>query len=183
MLKQLKPALICFLIMTIICGVIYTGVVTGVAQLFFPHQANGSIITVTLKDGTKKAYGSELIAQDFTAPQYLIGRPSDVSNLSPVSDEEKTLIEERIDWWHNFDPTNTADIPMDLLTASGSGVDPDISPAAAQYQVARIAKARDMSQDEVRSIIDKHTSGRLLGFIGEPRVNVLMTNLDLDGLL
>jgi len=171
------------LIMTVVCGVVYTGVMTGIAQLVFRHQANGSIITVTLKDGTKKEYGSALIAQEFTEPQYLIGRPMTVSNLSPVSGEQAELVQQRADWWHNLDPDNKADIPADLVTASGSGVDPYISPAAAEYQAARIAKARNMTEDEVRGVIQKYTSGRCIGFIGEPGVNVLLVNLALDGLL
>lgn len=182
-MKLLKPALVCFGVMTILCGVIYTAAVTGIAQLIFPNQANGSVITVTLKDGTQKEYGSELIAQEFTKPEYLIGRPTGVTNLSPVSEEQKKLVQERIDWWHSFDPDNTADIPMDLVTASGSGVDPNISPEAAEYQVSRIAKARNMEEDEVRRIIQTYTSRRFLGFIGEPAVNVLKVNLALDGLL
>ncbi|MDP4119814.1 MAG: potassium-transporting ATPase subunit KdpC [Bacillota bacterium] len=182
-IKQFRPALICLLVMTVICGIVYTGLVTGIAQLIFPHQANGSIITVTLKDGTKKDYGSKLIEQEFTKQQYLIGRPMTVSNLSPTSDEQKKLVQQRIEWWHSFDPSNKADIPTDLLTASGSGVDPNISPEAAEYQVARIAKARNMSEDAVRSVISKYTTGRFLGFIGEPAVNVLQVNLALDGLI
>jgi K+-transporting ATPase ATPase C chain len=182
-MKTLKPALLCFLAMTILCGVIYTVVVTGVTQLIFPKQANGSIITVTLKDGTKKDYGSVLIAQTFTKSQYLIGRPDGVTNLSPTSDKEKENVKKRIDFLHSIDPTNNNDIPIDLVTASGSGVDPHISPAAAEYQVARIARERNMSQDAVKAIIKKYTDGRFLGFIGEPAVNVLKVNLVLDGLL
>lgn len=171
--------------MTILCGVIYTAAVTGVTQLIFPKQANGSVITVTLKNGTKKSYGSELIAQTFTKPKYLIGRPDSGSatNLSPTSDKEKENVQKRVAWLHSIDPTNKAAIPMDLVTASGSGVDPDISPAAAEYQVDRIARERDISEDAVRAIIRKYTTGRFLGFIGEPAVNVLKVNLALDGLL
>ena len=161
--KSLRPALICFLIMTVLCGVLYPGVVTIADQAVFPSQANGSIITVTLKDGTKKDYGSALIAQEFTKPEYLIGRPLGTTNLSPVSEDQKKLIQERIDWWHAFDPSNTLDIPMDLVTASGSGVDPNISPAAAEYQVARIARVRTISEDAVRKIISNYTSGKILG--------------------
>lgn len=182
-MKILKPAFICFVIMTILCGALYTAVVTGVAQLIFPSQANGSIISVTLKDGTQKNYGSALIAQEFTKPKYLIGRPMGVTNLSPVSEKEKSLVQKRIDWLHSIDPDNKADIPMDLVTASGSGVDPNISPASAEYQVARIAGERNMSEDAVKAIIKKYTRGRFLGFIGEPAVNVLKVNLVLDGLL
>lgn len=185
MKKTLRPALICFLVMTVLCGFIYTMAVTGVAQLIFPNQANGSVITVTLKDGTKKDYGSALIAQTFTKSQYLIGRPDNGSatNLSPTGAQEKENVKKRVDWLHSIDPTNKADIPADLVTASGSGVDPDISPAAAEYQVARLAKERNMSEDAVKTVIQKHTTRRFLGFIGEPAVNVLKVNLALDGLL
>lgn len=182
-IQMARPALVCLLVMALICGVLYTAVVTGIAQLFFPGQANGSIITVTLGDGTQKELGSQLIAQEFTKPEYLIGRPMLVTNLSPAGDEQRALVEERIAFWHELDPENTADIPMDLLTASGSGVDPHISPEAAEYQVARIAKLRNINEETLRDIIAQYTSGRFLGFIGEPAVNVLQVNLALDGLL
>lgn len=182
-MKALRPAVLCFVVMTILCGVIYPGIVTGIVQAAFPDKSNGSIITVTLKDGTKKDFGSALIAQEFTKPEYLIGRPAGTSNLSPVGEKQKKLVQERIDWWHSIDPDNKADIPMDLVTASGSGVDPNISPEAAEYQVARIARERKISEDAVRAIIKKYTTGRFLGFWGEPAVNVLKVNLALDGLL
>ena len=182
-LNVLRPALLCFIVMTVLCGVIYTGAVTGIAQLAFPRQANGSMISVTLKDGTRIDYGSALMAQAFTKPAYLVGRPMGATNLSPVSEEQEKLVAARVDWWHNFDPENKMDIPMDLVTASGSGVDPNISPAAAEFQVSRIAKARMISEDEVKSVIKKFTSGKFLGFAGEPAVNVLKVNLALDGLL
>lgn len=182
-LKSLRPLLVCFIIMTVLCGVIYPGVVTALAQAVFPAQANGSIITVTLKDGTTREYGSALIEQEFTKSQYLIGRVLGTTNLNPVSDDEKRLVLERIDWWHSFDPTNTAAIPMDLVTGSASGVDPNISPAAAEYQVSRIACERGISEDTVREIISKYTTGKFLGFWGEDAVNVLKVNLALDGLI
>ncbi|WP_313341219.1 K(+)-transporting ATPase subunit C [Sedimentibacter sp.] len=182
-IRVLKSAVLCFIVMTILCGVIYPGVVTGIAQAVFPNQANGSIITVTLNDGTKKAFGSALIAQEFTKPEYLIGRPMGTTNLSPVGEEQKKLVQQRIDWWHSLDPENIAEIPMDLVTASGSGVDPNITPEAAEYQVARIARVRGISEDDVREIINKYTAGRFLGFWGEPAINVLKVNLTLDGLL
>ncbi|HZW48744.1 MAG TPA: K(+)-transporting ATPase subunit C [Bacillota bacterium] len=181
--RLLRPAFFSFLILTLLCGVIYPGFVTVAGQLFYPSQANGSIITVTLQDGTKKTYGSELIAQEFTKPEYLIGRPSGTSNLSPVSEKQEKLVKERIEWWHQFDPDNLANIPMDLVTASGSGVDPNISPQAAEYQVARIAKARGISEKTTREIIVKYTTGKFLGIWGEEAVNVLKVNLALDGLL
>ena len=181
--KQIRPAFMALIVFTVICGIIYTGIVTGIAGLVFPYQANGSIITVTLKDGTQKDYGSQLIAQEFTEKKYLIGRPMEVSNLSPTSQEQQELVEERVNWWHNFDPENKEDIPLDLVTASGSGVDPYISPEAAEYQVARIASERHISEEKVREIIDQYTQKSLLGFIGEPGVNVLQVNLALDGLI
>lgn len=178
----LRPALVCFAVMTLLCGVLYTAAITGIAQLAFPTQANGSVISVANADGTVQKVGSALIGQDFTKPAYLIGRPSGVSNLSPTSEEQTALVQARIDWWHAFDPENKADIPADLVTASGSGVDPNISPEAADYQVARIARERGISESDVRSIIGKCTTGRLLGIFGEPAVNVLEVNLALDGL-
>ena len=179
----LRPALVCFAVLTLLCGVLYPGVVTGIAQLAFPVKANGSVVQVTLADGTVKEYGSALIAQTFTKPEYLIGRPEGVSNLSPTSKEQAALVQERIDWWHSFDPENKAEIPTDLVTCSGSGVDPNVSPEAAAYQVARIAAARGISQEDVRAVIETYTTHRLLGFLGEPVVNVLKVNLALDGLL
>ncbi|MCL2351411.1 MAG: potassium-transporting ATPase subunit C [Firmicutes bacterium] len=183
LLKQLRPAVLFFLAFTVVCGVAYTGVLTGIARLAFRHKADGSVITVTLKDGSKREYGSALLAQEFTEPRYLIGRPMTVSNLSPVSGEQARLVAQRTAWWRELDPENTADIPADLVTASGSGADPYISPKAAEYQAARIAKARGMAEGEVLAVIRKYTKGRFLGFIGEPGVNVLMVNLALDGLI
>jgi len=179
----LRPALVCFAMMTLLCGVLYTATVTGIAQLLFPSQANGSVISVSQADGSTVQVGSKLIAQDFTKPEYLIGRPSGVSNLSPTSEEQAALVQARIDWWHSFDPDNIGDIPADLLMASGSGVDPNISPEAAAYQVSRIAKERGMDESDVRAIIETSTTGRLLGIFGEPVVNVLKVNLALDGFL
>ncbi len=182
-LKALKPAFLCFIVMSILCGILYPGFVTGIAQVAFSKQANGSIITVTLKDGARKDFGSALIAQEFTKPEYLIGRSMGTTNLSPVSKEQEKLVQQRIAWWRSFDPENKADIPMDLVTASGSGVDPNISPEAAEYQVVRIARERKVSEDAVRKIIKKYTTGRFLGFWGEPGVNVLKVNLALEGFL
>jgi len=181
--RQFCPAVLILLVMTLLCGAVYTGAMTAVAQLAFPRQANGSMITVTLKDGTQRTYGSALIAQAFTKPEYLVGRPMTVSNLSPVSGAQAKLVRERIDWWRHFDPENKAEIPADLVTGSGSGVDPYISPEAAAYQAARIAAARNMPKKDVQAVIDKYTTGRFLGFIGEPAVNVLKVNLALDGLI
>ena len=165
----LLPALICMLVLTLLCGLVYPLVVTGISQVAFHSQANGSIITVTLKDGTKVDYGSEHIAQTFTKPEYLIGRAAGdqggaPTNLSPRSEEQQQLVQE-------------------LVTNSGSGLDPEISTEAAEYQVARIARERGMSEEDVRAVIKKYTKGRTFGILGEPRVNVLKVNLALDGLL
>lgn len=181
-LNVLKPALVCFAVMTFLCGILYTTAVTGIAQLIFKEQANGSIIKVILDDGKEMEYGSALIAQDFTKPEYLHGRPLGVTNLSPVSEELKVLVQDRIDLVHSIDPDNRAEIPLDLVTASGSGVDPNISPEAAKYQIARIAKERNMKEELIEEIIEENTTGRFLGFWGEPAVNVLKVNLALDGL-
>ncbi|MCL2462494.1 MAG: K(+)-transporting ATPase subunit C [Defluviitaleaceae bacterium] len=195
LLKQFRPAVMCFLALTALCGVVYTGAMTGLGQLFFPRQANGSVITVTLKDGAKKDYGSALIAQEFTEPQYLVGRPQPgtgvsangrplmPANLSPVSQEYKDEVQAQADWWRDFQRSGTEAIPADLVAGSGSGVDPYISPAAAEFQVPRIADARGITADAVRAVIKKYTVGRFLGFIGEPGVNVLKVNLALDGLI
>ncbi|AWW27636.1 potassium-transporting ATPase subunit KdpC [Acetobacterium sp. KB-1] len=179
--SKLRPVLVSFLVLTLICGVIYPVIVTSIAQIAFPNQANGSIITVTQENKTSIDVGSALIGQVFTEPQYLIGRPQGTSQLSPVSEEQKALIEERVVWWQALDPQNTGAIPSDLVTASGSGVDPNISPEAAEYQVKRIAQARNMSEKAVREVITRYTTGKLLGLWGEPGVNVLKVNLALDG--
>lgn len=175
-----RPALVAFVALTVICGVAYTAAVTGIAQLCFPTQSNGSVISVTGKDGAK-AYGSALLGQEFTKPEYLIGRPLGATNLSPTGQKQRDLVEARVAKWHALDPENAAPIPADLVTASGSGVDPYVSPEAAEYQAARIAKARGIEETTVRSIIGKRTNGRFLGIFGEPAVNVLEVNLALDG--
>lgn len=186
-----------FIIFTLICGVVYTGVVTGIAQLIFPKQANGSIIEI---DGKK--YGSELLGQQYTDDAHMWGRIMNIdvstftdengkmlmysapSTLSPASEEYAELVRERVEKLRAANPDmDEAAVPVDLVTCSGSGLDPHISPAAAEYQVARIAKANDMSEDSVREIIDKCTSGRFLGVFGEKTVNVLKVNLMLDGIL
>ena len=151
-------------------------------RLHSPDQANGSIVIAKSSDGEVKEYGSELIGQEFSEPEYLIGRSAGITNLSSVSEEQEKLVKERIGQWHNLDPDNKALIPADLVTASGSGCDPNITLEAAEYQVARIAKGRGMSIAEVESIVERCTAGRLLGFWGEPHVNVLKVNLMLDGL-
>jgi K+-transporting ATPase ATPase C chain len=201
MMKALKSvfpkALMIFLLFTVICGVAYTGVVTGIAQLIFPAKANGSLIEV---DGKK--YGCELLGQQYTDEKHMWGRIMKVdistykdengktlmyaapSNLSPASDEFEDLVAERVKMIREANPDmDETSIPVDLVTCSGSGLDPHISPAAAEYQVARVAKANDMTEDEVRAIIKQCTDGRFLGIFGEETVNVLKVNLMLDGIL
>jgi K+-transporting ATPase ATPase C chain len=183
------------LVLTIITGVIYPLVVTGIAQVAFPHQANGSLIVI---DG--KTYGSELIGQQFDAPKYFWGRISATgafpynafnaetltgssgSNYGPMNTALTDMVQARIDALKAADPGNTAPIPVDLVTASGSGLDPHISIAAAQYQVHRVAQARGLSDDSVQALVKQYTKGRQFGFLGEPTVNVLELNLALDGL-
>lgn len=193
MLKQLRPALVSLLLLTLITGVIYPLVVTGIAQVIFPSQANGSLI---IKDG--KAVGSELIGQSFDAPKYFWGRLSATStfpynafnaealtgssgsNYGPLNQALLDAVKTRVDALKAADPANTAPIPVDLVTASGSGLDPQISIAAALYQVHRVAQARGLTDAQVKALVDKYTEGRQLGFLGEPRVNVLELNLALD---
>lgn len=197
-LKNVFPeAAVIFLIFTVLCGIIYTGVVTGIAQLFFPDKANGSIIEV---DGKK--YGSELLGQQYTDDAHMWGRIMNIdaatyqdengktlmyaspSNLSPASEEYEELVAERIEKLREANPDmDEAAVPVDLVTCSGSGLDPHISPAAAEYQVKRIAGANDMTEEEVEEIIEKCTKGRFLGIFGEETVNVLKVNLMLDGIL
>lgn len=184
-----------FALFTIVCGLGYTLVVTGVAQLAFPYQANGSLITV---DG--KVVGSELIGQNFDDEAHMWGRIQNVSivegedgelmaygapsNLSPASGEYRQLIDARVKKIRAANPDADMDaVPVDLVTCSGSGLDPEISPDAAEYQVPRLAKATGKSEDEVREIIAQCTKGRFLGVFGEPTVNVLKVNLMLDGAL
>ncbi len=185
---QLYPAFALLLLLTLLTGAAYPAVITGVAQAVFPHQANGSMLTV---DG--KTVGSSLIGQTFSDVKYLWGRPSAAgtdgydanassgSNLGPTSKALIDRISAEVDRLRAAN--GNAPIPVDLVTTSASGLDPDVSPAAAEYQVARVAAARGISVDVVRAAIARHTDGQLLGFIGEPRVHVLEVNLDLDGLL
>lgn len=194
-IKSVLPkAAMMFLIFTVICGIVYTGVVTGIAQALFPGKANGSIIEV---DGKK--YGSALLGQQYKDEGHMWGRIMNVdvstyqdkngktlmyaspSNLSPASQEYEALVQERIQMLREANPDmDEAAIPVDLVTCSGSGLDPHISPAAAEYQVTRIAKANDMSKEAVREIIDQCTDGKFLGIFGEEAVNVLKVNLMLD---
>lgn len=184
-----------FALFTVVCGMGYTLVVTGIAQVAFPYQANGSLIKVD-----DKIVGSELIGQNFEDEDHMWGRIQNVtivegedgglmaygapSNLSPASEEYRQLVDERVEKIRAANPDAGMDaVPVDLVTCSGSGLDPEISPDAAEYQVPRLAKATGKSEDEVRDIIAQCTKGRFLGVFGEPTVNVLKVNLMLDGVL
>jgi potassium-transporting ATPase KdpC subunit len=182
-----RPAIVLLLILTALTGVVYPLVVTGIAQAVFPTQASGSLI---VKDG--KEVGSTLIGQSFSDPKHFWSRPSATSpqpyngvasggsNLGPLNPALTDGIKSRIDALHAADPTNKAPIPVDLVTASGSGLDPDISLAAAYYQAPRVAHARGLPPEAVRALIDAHAHSPWLGILGEPRVNVLQLNLALD---
>jgi potassium-transporting ATPase KdpC subunit len=186
---NIKRALLLLLAMTVLCGGLYTLAVTGVAQLIFPRQANGSII----QDGDK-SIGSELIGQNFTDPKYFWGRPSATadypynalagagSNKAVTGDDAARRVQERIDYLKAADPGNTASVPVELVTASASGLDPDISPNAAKYQASRAAKTRKIAVDDVMKLIADNTEGRFLWVFGEERVNVLKLNIALDKL-
>ncbi|WP_302325290.1 potassium-transporting ATPase subunit KdpC [Enterocloster lavalensis] len=187
-----------FLVMLVITSFIYPAVITAAARAMFPDQATGSIIVGN--DG--KRYGSELLAQEFTGENYMWGRIMNVdtatftgedgepllyswaSNKSPAGEELEALVAERVERLRAANPEQGDEpIPVDLVTCSGSGLDPDISPAAAEYQVQRIADARGMRPEDVQAVIDRYTTGRTFGLFGEPRVNVLKVNLALDGKL
>lgn len=193
MVSQLRPAFMMLLVLTVITGVIYPLAVTGIAQVVFPHQANGSLIEIN-----GKTYGSELIGQQFDDPKYFWGRLSATgdfpynafnaetltgssgSNYGPLNPALTEAAQARIEALQAADPGNTLPIPVDLVTASGSGLDPHISPAAALYQVSRVAKARKLDEARVRQLVKSQIEGRQLGVLGEPRVNVLRLNLALD---
>ncbi len=183
------PAIALLLVMTVLTGFLYPLAVTAVAQVAFPHQANGSFIVTA--DG--RTIGSSLIGQAFDDPKYFSSRPSAAgtdgydasasagSNLGPTNVKLIDRIAAQVDALRAANGDKP--IPVDLVTTSGSGLDPDISPASAEYQVTRVAKERSMSEADVRAAVSRHTEQPLLGFLGQPRVNVLMLNLDLDGLL
>jgi K+-transporting ATPase ATPase C chain len=187
MLRQLLTALVMLLVLTILCGAVYPLAVTGVALVAFPHQARGSLI---VEDG--KIVGSSLIGQQFDNPKYFWGRlsatgpfpynagSSSGSNFGPLNPALKDAAQARAEALRKADPQLTGAIPVDLLTASGSGLDPHISPAAADIQVRRVAQARGMTLEEVQTLVRRHTEDRQLGILGEPRVNVLALNRDLD---
>ena len=196
MLKELRPALVLIVLFTIITGLVYPFVMTGIAQVVFPHQANGSLVT---RNGV--VIGSELMGQSFTSEQYFHGRPSATvapdpadssktvdapynaantagSNLGPTSKALIERVQGNVEKLKSENPN--ARIPTDLVTASGSGLDPHISPEAALFQVPRVAKARNMPEDRLRQLVNEHVEGRVLGVLGEPRVNVLALNMALD---
>jgi K+-transporting ATPase ATPase C chain len=195
MLSQLRPALVALGIFTILTGLVYPLVVTGLAQVIFPSQANGSLI---VRNG--QPVGSALIGQSFDDPKYFWGRLSATSpapytafnadkltgssgsNYGPLNPALLEAVQARIKALQEADPDNKTPIPVDLVTASGSGLDPHMSPAAAAYQVGRVAQARGLRADAVRQLVAQHTEGRTLGLLGEPRVNVLALNLALDDL-
>ena len=196
MLKEIRPAIVFVVALTVITGLLYPFAMTGIAGVVFPYQAQGSLIE---RDG--KVVGSALIGQDFTSAGYFHGRPSATVAPDP-NDSTKTVpapYNAANSGGSNLGPTNkalidrvqgdveklrqenpSAQVPIDLVTTSGSGLDPDISPAAALFQVPRVAKAHNMQEDRVRQLVDEHVEGRTLGFLGEPRINVLALNLALD---
>ncbi len=195
MFKQLRAAIVAFVLLTVITGVLYPVVVTVLAQGIFPYQANGSVMTVN-----GQAVGSDLIGQNFDDPRYFWGRLSATgpvpytsfnadkstgssgSNYGPLNPALVDAAKARIDALHAADPGNKDLIPVDLVTASASGLDPDISLAATRYQVGRVAKLRGLDPAAVQALVDKNTSGRILGILGEPHVNVLKLNMALDAM-
>jgi len=198
MLREIRPAIVMIVLLTVITGLLYPLAMTGVAQAIFPHQANGSLIE---KDG--KVIGSALIGQNFTRPEYFHGRPSATSDTDP-NDSTKTVpapynaanssgsnagptakalvdrVKEDVAKLKAENPN--APVPMDLVTTSASGLDPDVSPEGALFQVPRVAKARNIDEAQLRQLVRQHTEGRLFGLIGEPHVNVLQLNMALDAL-
>ena len=187
MRRQVYPSIMMTILSTVLFGLVYPLAITGVAQVLFPKQANGSLVV----DGGRVA-GSALIGQPFSDPKYFWGRPSATSpfpynaaassgsNLGPANQALIDAVKQRIDDLHKADPGNAAPIPVDLVTASASGLDPHISPAAAQYQAARVARVRRLPPDTVGRLIREHTEGRQFAILGEPRVNVLELNRALD---
>lgn len=186
-MNQIKITILATIVLTILFGLAYPLVFTGLAQVLFPHQANGSLVTVN-----GKVAGSELIGQSFTKPEYFHGRPSAAgnngydaanssgSNLGPTNQKLVDRVKADVQKFRAENPDYTGPIPADLLTSSGSGLDPHISPASAEAQVARVAKARGVTPDRIAELVAKHTEGRQWGIFGEPRVNVLLLNIDLD---
>ena len=192
--SMLRASLVLLLAFTVICGIIYPIAVTITANTLFPYEANGSVIEVTLADGTKRVFGSELIGQSYEEPRYMFGRVNSgaPSNLSPESVEYEALVLERVAERKaklaSIGYTENESIPDELLTSSGSGVDPHISVETAYFQIPVIVAARTkegavLTENDVKEIVDKYTEGRFLGIFGTKRVNVLLVNLALDGVL
>jgi K+-transporting ATPase ATPase C chain len=189
MLKELRPAIVSFLLLTLLTGVAYPLLVTGISQATMSDKANGSLI---VKDG--KTAGSSLIGQSFSSPKYFWGRTSATgpvpnnaaassgSNLGPTNPALMDAVKARVQALRDADPGNTALVPVDLVTTSASGLDPHISPAAAEYQIARVARVRKLNAEAVRKLVAEHTEGRQFGILGEPRVNILELNLALDAM-
>jgi potassium-transporting ATPase KdpC subunit len=189
MSSQLRPALVLLALLTVITGVVYPLIVTVVAQVAFPRQANGSLVV-----RGDDVVGSALIGQPFDDPKYFWGRlsatapfsynaaASSGSNLGPLNPALTEAVKARVDALRAADPGNESPIPVDLVTASGSGLDPHVSPAAARWQVPRVARARGLDPAAVQALVEQHTEGRQWGFFGEARVNVLALNLALDGM-
>jgi K+-transporting ATPase ATPase C chain len=187
MLSQLRPAMVCLVFFTLLTGLAYPLAMTGLAQAVFPYEANGSLL-----ERSGRVVGSEIIGQPFDDPRYFWGRPSATdpfpynaaasagSNLGPTNSALEEAVKARVVALRAADPGNTQPIPVDLVTASGSGLDPHISVAAALYQVPRVARARDLSQEQIQALVGQFTEGRQYGLLGEPRVNVLKLNLALD---
>ena len=189
MRNLIRPSIVSMVVLTLITGLIYPGVVTGISAVLFHHQAEGSLIM-----RGDSALGSELIGQGFTAPQYFWSRASGTGpvpyngaissgvNYGPTNPAQLDAVKGRVEALKAADSGNTAPVPVDLVTGSGSGLDPDISPAAAEYQVGRVARVRGLSVDQVRGLVQRFTHGRTFGILGEPRVTVLPLNLALDSL-
>jgi K+-transporting ATPase ATPase C chain len=189
MLTYLKPAALMFMVWTALTGIVYPSLVTGLGQLLFPWQANGSLM-----ERYGKPLGSRLIGQAFADPKYFWGRSSATlpfpynagassgSNQGPTNPALIDAVKSRVQALRRADPDNHAPIPVDLVTASASGLDPHISPASAQYQISRVARARHLSEETIWQLVARYTEGRQFGLLGEPRVNVLRLNLALDGL-
>jgi K+-transporting ATPase ATPase C chain len=186
-MSELRPALIVFALLTVVTGIAYPLLVTGLGQLAFGRQANGSLV-----ESAGRVVGSELIGQSFSSPKYFWGRPSATgpqpnngavssgSNQGPLNPALEQAVRDRIAALRAADPGNDLPVPVDLVTASGSGLDPQISPAAAEFQVSRVARERNVSPERVRELVQQATEGRTFGILGEPRVNVLELNLSLD---
>ena len=186
-MSELRPALVVFALLSLLTGFLYPLVITGIGEAAFSHQVNGSMIKVG-----ERAIGSSLLGQPFSDPKYFWSRPSATapqpyngaassgSNQGPLNPALETAVKDRVAALRAVDPSNTAPIPIDLVTASGSGLDPHISPAAADYQLARVARVRGLPEQTVRWLVQQATVGRTFGILGEPRVNVLQLNLLLD---